>query len=412
MKVCMVCYGLRHNNIRLQPWRYISEIASGLINNDIDVTIITDGQPDNGFTGCINDIPVIYLEKLRALPFVPNKKLISLIRSEKPDVVLCSVGPIDYLYMSTFRKIGVPLIGMFTGPLYKLSDITRLGIREIIANIRILAVHLLYSSLPSFFVRGLTNSPYFKKVFVISQKNRQVLESMGVQENKIIHVPAGIDAYDLLMPDDCDSIISKYSLDEGLFNVLYFGSPATIRGIDSLIRAVSMVAEKYPNVRLLILSRRRGNELSREEIIIRNLIKEFGIDDNVQIISGFLDKEDVKRFIAFCDVVALPFKIVPSDVPTSILESMAMGKTVISTNVDGIPELLEDGRGFVVEPNDDKELVQRIISCISDSDMLHSMGERSADYMQTYPVWDDVSKTVVDKVTGILKNEIAKEVTA
>lgn len=411
MKVCIVCYGFMEGNIRLQPWRYISEIAGGLISNDIDVVIITDGQPDNGFTGCINDIPVVHVEKLRTLPFVPNRKLISIIRSEKPDVVLWSVGPIDYLYMCTFRKIGVPLIGMFTGPLYRLSDITRLGIREIVANIRILAVHLLYSSLPSFFVRGLANSPYFKKVFVMSQKNRQVLGSMGVQDNKIVHVPAGIDEYDLIKPDDCDSIISKYNLDVGLFNVLYFGSPATIRGIDSLIRAVSMVSEEYPHVRLLILSRRRENDISREEMFIRNLTEEIGIEDNVQIISGFLDRDDVKRFIAFCDVVALPFKVVPSDVPTSILESMAMGKTVISTNVDGIPELLEDGQGLVVEPNDDMGLVQRIISCITDSDMLHSMGEQSAVYMQTYPVWDEVSKTVADEAAGILKNEIAKVVT-
>ena len=412
MKVCIVCYGFRINNIRLQPWRYISEIASGLINNDIDVSVITDGQPDNKFTGYVNDIPVIHLEKLRTLPFVANRKLISSIMSEKPDVVLWSVGPIDYLYMSTFRKIGVPLIGMFTGPLYRLTDITRLGIREITANFSILSIHLLYSSLPSFFVRGLANSSYFKKVFVMSQKNRQVLGSMGVQDNKIVHVPAGIDAYDLIMPDDCDSIISKYGIDEDLFNVLYFGSPATIRGIDLLIRAISVVAKEYPHVRLLILSRRRGDDLSREEIFIRNLITELGIGDNVQIISGFLDRDDVKRFIAFCDVVALPFKIVPSDVPTSILESMAMGKTVISTNVDGIPELLEGGRGFVVEPNDNKGLVQKIITCIADSDMLHSMAKRSAVYMQTYPVWDDVSKTVADEVAGILKNEMVKEATA
>ena len=53
MKVCIVCYGFRENNIRLQPWRYISEIASGLINNDIDVSVITDGQPDNEFTGYV-----------------------------------------------------------------------------------------------------------------------------------------------------------------------------------------------------------------------------------------------------------------------------------------------------------------------------------------------------------------------
>jgi glycosyltransferase involved in cell wall biosynthesis len=409
MKVCIVCYGFREDNIRLQPWRYISEIAGGLIRNNIGVMIITDGNPEKE---SINGIPIIYFQKLRSLPFVPNWKLLSLIRAEKPDVVLWSVGPIDYLYLSTFKRTGVPLIGLFTGPLYSLSDITRLGMKEMAANFGMLSVTLVYASLPSFFVRGLANSPYFKKVFVMSKKNRHVLESIGVQKNKIVHVPAGIDKYDLIKPDDCDSIINKYKLNESSFNVLYFGSPASIRGIDSLIRAVSMVVKEYPHVRLLILSRRRGDNLSNEEMFIRNLIRELGIDDNVQIISGFLDKEEVKKFIVFCDVVALPFKVVPSDMPTSILESMTMGKAVISTNVDGIPELLEDGRGLIVEPNSDEEMVQMITSCITDHGLLLSMGETSAAYMQTYPGWDEITKTVIDEIAGFVSIEMKKEAAA
>ncbi|MFZ3382335.1 MAG: glycosyltransferase family 4 protein [Candidatus Methanoperedens sp.] len=406
MKACIVCYGFREDNIRLQPWRYISEIASGLIHNNIDVTIITDGNLENEG---INGIPVVHFQKLRSLPFVPNWKLISLIRAENPDVIFWSVGPIDYLYMSTFKRTDVPLIGLFTGPLYSLSEITRLGIKEMAANFGILSVTLVYASLPSFFVRGLANSPYFKKVFVMSKKNRHVLESIGVQKNKIVHVPAGIDKYDLIKPDDCDSIISKYGLNESSFNVLYFGSPASIRGIDSLIRAVSMVVKEYPNVRLLILSRRRGENLDNEEMFVRNLIMELEIDDNVQIISGFLDREEVKKFIAFCDMVALPFRIVPSDVPTSILESMAMGKAVISTNVDGIPELLEDGRGLIVEPNSDEELVQKITLCITNHDMLHSISEKSVAYMQTYPGWDEVTKKVIYEIAGFVSIEMKKE---
>lgn len=405
MKVCIVCYGFRADNIRLQPWRYISEIAGGLIHNSIEVTIITDGNPEKG---SIKGIPVIYIQKLRSLPFVPNWKLISLIRGEKPDVVLWSIGHIDYLYMSTLKRTGVPVIGLFTGPLYNLSDITRLGIREMTANFGILSVNLVYAFLPSFFLSGLANSPHFKKVFVMSKKNMHVLESIGVQKNKIIHVPAGIDKYDLIKPDDCESIISKYRLNKSSFNVLYFGSPASIRGIDSLIRAISMVVKEYPQVRLLILSRRIGENLSNEEMYIRNLIRDLGINNNVKIFSGFLDRDTVKRFIAFCDVVALPFKVVPSDVPTSILESMAMGKAVISTNVDGIPELLEDGRGLIVEPNCNVELVECLTLCITDNDILLCMGEKSADYMQTYPDWDEITKIVLDEIACFVN--INKEV--
>jgi glycosyltransferase involved in cell wall biosynthesis len=151
-------------------------------------------------------------------------------------------------------------------------------------------------------------------------------------------------------------------------------------------------------VGLLVLSRRRDHELNQEELHLQHLIKEIGVENNVQIVSGFLDKEDVKSFIKICDVVCLPFKVVPSDIPTSILESMAMGKTVISTNVDGIPELLENGRGIVIGPNDDEDLALKIISCINNSESLRAAEKRSLDFIMDYPFWSDIADSVLQEI--------------
>mgnify|MGYP000928879255 CR=1 FL=1 len=407
MKVCIICYGLRENNIRLQPWRYISEIAGGLLKKNFDVTIITDGSSERHH---VNGIPTIHIGKLRKFPFQSNPELVSLIKSEQPDLILWSVSALDYLYLNIFKQIDIPIIGMFTGPIYRLSDISRTGIQEIIRNTRFLSVHIIYASLPSFFIRKVVNSSQFKKIFVMSRKNKEVIVEMGGDQNKVVHIPAGIDEYDFEASEDYDSIIRKYTLDESSFNILYFGSPLTIRGIDSLIKAVSKVKNEYSHVKLLILSRRRDNELSREELDAQNLILKLGIEKNVQIISGFLDKDEVKKFIGFSDLIALPFKIVPSDVPTSILESMALGKTVISTAVDGIPELLEDGKGFVVKPNKEDDLAEKIVFSIQNRDLTKDMGKKAASYMQTYPRWQDISESVISEITEIFDKRSQSEV--
>lgn len=407
MKICIVCYGLREHNTRLQPWRYISEIASGLSKKDIDVTIITDDVSKRQY---LTGVSILSKNKLRNIPSQLNNELISLITSEQPDLILWSVSALDYFYLNLFKQIDIPIIGMFTGPIYKFSDITRIGTYEIIKNMRFLSLHILYASFPSFFVRGVVNSPHFNKIFVMSRKNKEIIIEKGGNKNKIIHIPAGIDEYDFSIPEDCNSIISEYDIKENSFNILYFGSPITIRGIDSLLKAVSKVKNKSPSIKLIILSRRRDNELSSEELNIRNLILELGIEKNVQIISGFLNKDDVKKFIHFSDLIALPFKIVPSDVPTSILESMAMGKTVISTTVDGIPELLEDGRGFVVKPNNEKDLAEKIIFSIQNQDLTKSMGKKAASYMQTYPRWYDISESVISEIAEVFDKESVSEV--
>ena len=398
MKVCIICYGLREHNIRLQPWRYISEIAGGLLKKNFDVTIITDGSSKKDY---VNGIQTIHIGKLRKFPFQSNPELVSLIKSEQPDVILWSVSALDYLYLNIFKQIDIPIIGMFTGPIYRLSDISRIGTREIVKNIRFLSVHIIYASLPSFFIREVVNSSQFNEIFVMSRKNKEIITEMGGDQNKVVHIPAGIDEYDFETSEEYNSIISKYDLEESSFNILYFGSPLTIRGIDSLIKAVSKVKNEYSHVKLLILSRRRDNELSREELDAQELILKLGIEKNVQIISGFLDKDEVKKFIGFSDLIALPFKIVPSDVPTSILESMALGKTVISTAVDGIPELLEDNRGFVVKQNNEEDLAEKIVFSIQNRDLTKSMGKKAASYMQTYPRWHNVSENVISEIIKV-----------
>lgn len=406
MKVCIVCYGLTENNIRLQPWRYFSEIAIGLSKKNFDVTIITDGSSEGqNLTG----IPIRHVKKLRKLPFQSNTELVSLIKSEQPDIILWSVTALDYLYLNIFKQIGIPVIGLFTGPIYKPSDITRIGTHEILKNIKFLSAHILYASLPSFFIRGLVNSLHCNKIFVMSRKNKEIIIEKGGDIRKVAHVPAGIEESDFMKSNEFNSIISKYKLDKNSFNILYFGSPLSIRGTDSLIKAVSKVRTQHPLIKLIILSRRRDGELSHEEMEIQDLILKLGLEKNVQIISGFLDKDEVKEFIAFSNLIALPFKIVPSDVPTSILESMAMGKTVISTALDGIPELLEDGRGFVVQPNNDEDLAEKIIFSIQNRDLTKSMGKKAASYMQTYPRWHDVSEHVVSEIKQVLGRRSVSE---
>jgi glycosyltransferase involved in cell wall biosynthesis len=89
---------------------------------------------------------------------------------------------------------------------------------------------------------------------------------------------------------------------------------------------------------------------------------------------------------------------------------MALGKTVISTAVDGIPELLEDGRGFLVKPNKEEDLAEKIIFSIKNRDLTKSMGKKAASYMQTYPRWHDVSESVISEITEIFDRRPRSEV--
>src|SRR3972149_7954662 len=64
---------------------------------------------------------------------------------------------------------------------------------------------------------------------------------------------------------------------------------------------------------------------------------------------------------AAADLGALPFLLVPSDAPISILEAAAAGKPVVATAVDGIPSLLPDGALQLVPPGNVEALAGAIL---------------------------------------------------
>ncbi len=56
----------------------------------------------------------------------------------------------------------------------------------------------------------------------------------------------------------------------------------------------------------------------------------------------------LKAKLSECQVVALSFLLVPSEMPLAVLDVMSLGKPIIGTYLDGIPEMIGD-RGIVVK---------------------------------------------------------------
>ena len=79
--------------------------------------------------------------------------------------------------------------------------------------------------------------------------------------------------------------------------------------------------------------------------------------------------------MAACDLVALPFEIVPSDAPLSLLEAQALGKPVVTTNVGCLAELVSQGAGYLAQPADPHSLAQALRQAACD---LHTQAGRTA----------------------------------
>ena len=109
-----------------------------------------------------------------------------------------------------------------------------------------------------------------------------------------------------------------------------------------------------------------------ERPILENLVHEYGLDEHVRF-CGMIPNVDVYKYLAENNIYILMSK--NEGLPISIIEAMRAGLPIISTNVSGIPELINVGyNGFLLNP-DSKELAG-LLSKLPEYDW-ESMGKNS-----------------------------------
>ena len=382
MKVAIICFEFKESNLRKQPWRYVYEIAKGLKSSGHEVFIITNSNDDTDIAG----IRVFGVGKLSIPSKGESKEIMDILDRENPDKVVMLLGLTSFL-RARF-EIKQPVIGILTSPVYSLRELIRnVGIRDLIAYRRYTVIHVINSLAPSFFVRKWSQK--FEYIIVLSQRNRERLIKKGVPANKVIVIPPGIDEKFLELPESetIERIRSEISPD-GAPIVMYYTSPLTLRGTDTLVKALPYILEEK-EVKLLILSRPDYRSVLKEEHKLRKLAEKLNVEKNLVIISKYLSPKEVKAYVSSADMVALPFKLVLSDVPLSILEAMALGKAVIGTDVDGIPEILKD-KGLIVRPNNPKDLANAVILILNDKKLKYELKTATKEYINQWRRWNDV----------------------
>ena len=128
-----------------------------------------------------------------------------------------------------------------------------------------------------------------------------------------------------------------------------------------LIDAAALLAERFPGLVFLCAGReRRGmREENQRDAAERGVAGAFRW-------LGYV--ADVSEVIAASDFAALPSS--HEGLPASILEAMAMGRTVVATPVGGVPEIVRDGsNGLLVPVGQPQELAEAIERLTTDTSL-------------------------------------------
>jgi glycosyltransferase involved in cell wall biosynthesis len=154
-----------------------------------------------------------------------------------------------------------------------------------------------------------------------------------------------------------------------------------IYGLDTAIRAFAIARKAFPDIQLKIAgSGPQGGELE-------SLVEHLGLSGAV-IFLGRLERADIVALYHGAHAMVNPSRV--DNMPNSVLEALACGLPVISTNVGGVPYIVQDGQTAVlVDPDNERQMADAIVELCRDSRLRHRLRENGCRAVAQY-AWDEV----------------------
>lgn len=271
-----------------------------------------------------------------------------LFKKEKPDVVLGYTSkPVIYGSMAA-KAAGVPHVAaMVTGAGYAFTAKTPKA-KVIKAIMSALYKRAFRCADVAIFQNTDDRDEFILEKLVKADKCR-IVNGSGVNMDRFAEAP---------YPDK----ITFFMLSRVMFS----------KGIREYLQACELIKAKYPDVRCMLLGACEGiqDSLSQEQLqpyIDRGIIEHFGETDRVA------------DYYRQCSVYVLPSY--REGTPRTVLEAMAMGRAIITTDAPGCKETVIDGEtGFLVPIRDGTAVAEKMEQFIKKPERISQMGSKSLAY--------------------------------
>ena len=222
------------------------------------------------------------------------------------------------------------------------------------------------------------------KIICYTHGEKENLEKLGIDSKKISVIHNGVDIT-LFSPSTSEKIADKKQ-------ILWVGRFVTGKGVEYLIEAFTLAHKKIPGTHLVLVG---GGP---EKPAIEDKIRKLHLQSSVTIME-YLDNDKLPQIYKKSDIFVLPSLM--EGVPRTILEAMACGVPVVTTNLPHLVGIIE-GAGLVVPPKDPKSLSDAILTILEDASLAEMMGQRGRNRIEQEYSWEDT----VGKVLSLYESVI------
>ncbi|MEK7376824.1 MAG: glycosyltransferase family 4 protein [Candidatus Margulisiibacteriota bacterium] len=211
-----------------------------------------------------------------------------------------------------------------------------------------------------------------QRFICVSQKSKETFcKNYNITPERVSVVYNGLDVFETEDFAPAKKLKVSLGIKENEFVVGTVSRLVNKKGIEVLLKAFSRISIQKDRQKLLIV----GDGILKGRLI--KAAKKLGLKGRV-IFAGH--QNDVLPFLLAMDLFVMPS--LSESMPFALMEAMAAGRAVISTEVGGVKELVcEEENGLLIPPADPERLCNAISLLSGDRTRLYALGKAAKKHM-------------------------------
>lgn len=192
-----------------------------------------------------------------------------------------------------------------------------------------------------------------------------------------------------------------------------FGLLNRNKGVETVIKALPIIAAKHPDVVYLVLGNthpgvvRSSGEEYRE--YLHQLITSLNIEKHVFFINRFVTEKDLAYYLSQIAVYITPYLNRAQITSGTLSYALGAGAAVISTPYWHAQELLSDGKGILFDFKNHEQLADKINLLLERPDIADELKRRASQYAQKVR-WPQTGKKYLRLLANVLKENMLSPV--
>lgn len=360
-------------------------------------TILIGGVPDEGEKDSLHileqyGVKPIIIPELQRNPSIQSdrkayKKLKTIITEEQPDIVHTHASKAGLLGRRAAISCGVDVIvHTFHGHVF----------------------HSYFGKLKTNAIKLIERNLAKKSTGIIAisalQKNELVKEHKICSEEKVAVIPLGFDLEKFALDKEKHRIAvrNEYKIEADEVAIAIIGRLAPIKDHVFFLEVIAAILENNEikqNIKVFIVGDGSERNIIQEKV---NVINEKYT--NVVCMTSWI--LDIARFNHGMDIICLTSK--NEGTPVSLIEAQAAGIPVVSTDVGGVKDVVNDGKsGYVVDVGDKSGFIEKLSLLIVNKKIRSNFALFGQSWVKDKYHYSRLVKDMADYYVKLLnKNEI------